>query len=84
MTRDATLGFLSAAAVWSLNDATRFSLELTGTSLAERDVRRWAAATRVGAMVNVTPALKLDAGWERRINGLGPVSILLAGVTYRW
>ncbi len=78
------LGFLSAASVWSLNEAVRFSFELTGTSPSPREEQRWAMAARVGAMFNVTPSFKLDAGYEHRLNARGPDSIVLAGMTYHW
>lgn len=74
----------SAAAVYSKDDAWRFSGEI-GTAM-NPDLSRasWLTVARFGVIATVARGVDVDAGYQVRLTRSAPVEIILAGVTLHW
>ncbi|MEP7205592.1 MAG: hypothetical protein ABI920_01540 [Casimicrobiaceae bacterium] len=76
--------FASTALVWSPREVLHISVELIASAEADRARRGWPLSSRFGAIVDVTPAIRLDAGLEQRLGAGSAQSIVLAGMTILW
>jgi hypothetical protein len=76
---------VSAAAVWTLNEAWRVLLaELAGDTNVDNTQSVWPAVARVGAIYTVKKGFDIDIGYQTRLNHEAARQILLMGITARW
>lgn len=78
------LPFVSAAVVWTSWETLHLTGELIASADADRARSAWPLSARVGVMADVTAAVRLDAGVERRLGGGPDHTIVLAGITLHW
>ena len=76
---------VSAAAVWTLNEAWRVLLaELAGDTNVDNTRSVWPAVARVGAIYTIKKGFDIDIGYQTRLNHEAASQILLIGLTARW
>jgi hypothetical protein len=76
---------ISAAAVWTLNEAWRVLLaELAGDTNVDNTRSVWPAVARVGAIYTIKKGFDIDIGYQTRLNHEAASQILLIGLTARW
>jgi hypothetical protein len=74
----------SAAAVWSANDAWRFSAEVGTAQNPDPARSAWLTVARFGTIATVVAGFDVDAGYQVRLTRAAPAQVFLAGATIRW
>jgi hypothetical protein len=76
---------VSAAAVWTLDEAWRVLLaELAGDTNVDNTRSVWPFVARLGAIYTVKKGFDIDIGYQTRLNHEAARQILLMGITARW